>query len=256
MSKKKAVLVTGAVASIGLEIAEKFLREGCTVFITSEDTNLAEKKAAELADKYSIDCFGLKYNPLQAKCECDIMFSMIADRGYIIDKLVCAHDALGMGQDTLEVALEEWENVVLANVMGSYIPARVMTKELIKAGYTGGEVVFLGSSLDTSAVPGRSAYVASKGAISSMTRSLALEFAKHHIRVNCVVVGPVKTERWEPLSEEKVSSIEKLIPLGEVVSMDQIANVVWFFASSSSCGVTGAALVVDGGLDCVIPGAY
>ena len=256
MEKKKAVLVTGAFAGIGLGIAEKFLKEGCTVFITSDDLNLAEKKAAELKEKFGVECIGIKYNPLHAKVECNNMFTAIAEMGYLIDKLVCAHDALGTGQDTLQVAVEDWENVVLANVMGSYIPARVMTKELVAAGCTGGDVVFIGSSVDTSAVPGRSAYVASKGAISSMTRALALDFAKHHIKVNCVVAGPVKTERWDLLSEEKAKSIETLIPLGKVVSTEQVANAVWFFASSGSSGVTGASLVVDGGLDCVIPGAF
>ena len=256
MEKKKAVLVTGAVRNTGLAIAEKFLAEGCTVFITSRDKDSATNKAAELKGKYGVECFGLQYEPSDAKNVCETMFSEISEKGYIIDKLVCAHADSGLNQDTLQVELEEWEKVILTNVMGSYIPARYMVKNLIASRYHDGTVVFLGSIVGSTAIPGRSSYVASKGALTSMTKALAVDFANYGVRVNCVAAGPIRTERWDVLSEEAAQNIGGIIPIGGPVSGMQIANTVWFLSSDVSSGITGSSIAVDGGLESVIPGAY
>lgn len=255
MEKKKAVLVSGAVRNTGLSVAEKFLSCGCTVFITSRNEKAAAEKAARLKAEYSSDCFGLKFDPLRAKEECEGLFSEISDMGYIIDTLVCAHADPGFGQDTLTVELADWENVILTNVMGYYMPVRCMAKALIEEN-CGGAVVFIGSTAGSEAVPGRSAYVASKGAEASMTKALALDLARYGIRVNCVVPGPIRTDRWNDLSAENSRSLEKLIPMGAATDPKQIAEAVWFLSSEAASGITGASLAVDGGLECVVPGAY
>lgn len=256
MEKKQAVLITGGVKNTGLAAAERFLADGRTVFITSRRKETAEKKAAELRAEYNADCYGLEFDPLRAKTECGQLFAEIADRGYRVDTLVCAHADPGFGQDTLTVDLSDWENVILTNVMGYYMPVRCMAAELKKENRRGGSVVLIGSTVGEEAVPRRSAYVASKGAEASMTKALALDLAGYGIRVNCVVAGPIRTERWEELSAEDAQNREKNIPLGAAIDPKQVAEAVWFLSSPAASGITGASLTVDGGLECVVPGAY
>ena len=255
MEKNSAVLITGAIKNSGLSVAEKFLSSGRTVFITGRNGKLATKKAEELKTKYNSECFGLRFDPLQAKETCEDLFSIIADMGYIIDTLVCVHADPGFDQNTLTVRLDEWENVILTNVMGYYMPARCMAKVLADAKRTG-SVVFISSTVAAEAIPGRSAYVASKGAETAMTKALALDLAGYGIRVNCVVPGPVHTDRWDVLADEDKQCREKIIPLGTATFPDQIAEAVWFLSSAAASGITGASLTVDGGLECVVPGAY
>ena len=254
MSERKCVLVTGAVRNSGLGIAKKFLQEGWTVFITSRNADDARKKADELTEKYGVPCYGLGYSPLHAKEECEGLFAQVAERGYVLDCVVCNAADLGLNQDALTVDLQDWENVLLTNVMGYYVPARLAAREMIRAGKKG-SIVFIGSINYRNAIPKRSAYVASKGAILSMTKGLALDFAPHGIRVNCVMPGPIWTSRYDA-DPVKAARKAEVVPLGRVSTTAEIGSSVYFFATEQSGNATGSGLIIDGGLDSVVSGAY
>lgn len=254
---KKSVLVTGGVRNTGLGIAEKFLQEGWTVFLTSRSAADAEKKAAELAEKYGQECYGLGYDPLNAKQESEALFEKIAQKGYVLDSLVCNAADLGRWQNPLNVDLDAWENVLLTNVMGYFVPARIAAREMIAAGKAKtGTIVFIGSINCRDALPERSAYCASKGAIRSMTKALALDFAPYGIRVNCVMPGPIWTTRYDEMDPQEAARREKLIPLGKASTAAQIAGGVYFFATEASGNATGSGLVMDGGMDSMVAGGY
>ena len=255
MKKTKALLVIGGVSGIGLAVAKKFLQEQTPVIITSTDYDLANKRAQELTTKYNTTCIGVKYQPLSAKQECADMFATILDKGYVVDKLLCAEELTLANQDSITVDLYEWEKIIKANVTGAFIPTRLMTKQLAKQGESG-SIVLLGSTLDNSAVPNKSAYISSKGGVSSMTRALAIDYSKHNVRVNCVSVGAMQNQNFNNLDSLEQQRIKGLMPLGNLVSEQQVANAVWFLLSNLSSGITGSNLVVDGGLDCRITGAF
>lgn len=256
MNTNKSILVTGATTNSGLAIAEKFLSKGWTVFITSRDSEKAGRKAAELQEKYAVPCFGYGFNPLNAKNETEQLFKRISAEGYTLDSIVCNAANLGLNQDALTVDLQDWEDVILTNIMGYFVPARYAAKAMVEAGKSEtGTIVFIGSINYRDAIPGRSAYVATKGAIRSMTKALALDFAPYGIRVNCVMPGPIWTTRYDE-NPEKGARKASAVPLKRVSTTSEIANVVWFFATEQSGNATGAGLIIDGGLDCIVNGAY
>lgn len=254
MKNNKCVLITGAVRNTGLAAAKKFLSEGWTVFITSRDGEEALKKANELSAEYGQNCFGLAYSPRNAKEEIESVFEEIHSKGFTVNSVVCTAADLGLAQDSLNVDVDAWEDVLLTNITGYFAPARTAAREMIKAGCAkDGSIVFIGSINFRDAIPGRSAYVASKGAIYSMTKALAIDFAPYGIRVNCVMPGPIWTSRYDA-DPAKAAKKAKPIPLGRVSRTEDIAESIYFFASEKSGNATGSGLIVDGGIDSISAG--
>lgn len=258
MKDMRSVLVTGAVRNTGLAVAEKFLQEGWTTFITSRNEEEAEKKAKELSAKYGAECFGLGFNPLNAAEEGETLFEKIKEKDYVIDTLVCTAADLGRWQNPLTVDVQAWQNTLVTNVVGYFVPARIMAREAIAAGKSkAATIVFIGSINCQDALPDRSAYVASKGAIQSMTKALALDFASYGIRINCIMPGAIWTTRYETeYSAEEAAKRAAIIPLNTITTPAQVAGGVYFFATESSGTCTGASLIMDGGITSIVPGAY
>lgn len=253
---KKSVLISGGVVNTGLAIAKRFLKEGWTVFITGRPGDNAGEVAAKLSQEYSGECYGLDFTPLYAKNEAKTLIDTIGKIGYCPEVFVGNAANLGLDQNALSCDVEDWEEVLLTNVMGYFVPARELARALIKEGKSKvGSIVFLGSVNAQTTIPNRSAYTASKGAILSMTKGLALDFAPYGIRVNCVMPGPIWSSRYDanPEMAEKKSAA---LPLGRVATTDEIASCVYFFATEASGNATGSSLVVDGGLTSIVNGAY
>ena len=258
MKENRSVLVTGGVRNTGLAVAEKFLSEGWTVFITSRNAADAEEKAAELSEKYGRECYGLGYDPLKAAEEGEQLFEKIKEKDYVIDSLVCTAADLGRWQNPLTVDVQAWQDTLLTNVVGYFVPARIAAREAIAAGKSKTTtMVFIGSINCQDALPDRSAYVASKGAIRSMTKALALDFAPYGIRVNCLMPGAIWTTRYDnEYSPEEAVKRAKVIPLNTITTTAQVAGGVYFYATEASGTCTGSSLIMDGGIDSIVPGAY
>ena len=254
MENAKCALITGAVKNTGLAAAEKFLQEGWTVIITSRSAEEAQVRAAELSEKYSLPCYGFRYTPLTAEESCGELFSQIDALGLVPDAVVCCAADLGLAQNALTVDIGTWTNVLTTNVVGYFAPARAAALRMIEAKKPG-TVVFIGSINYRDAIPNRSAYVASKGAIRSMTKGLALDFAPHGIRVNCIMPGPIWTTRYDA-DPEKAARKASVVPLGRVSKASEIASAIYFFSTDASGNATGSGLVIDGGLDSIVSGGY
>ena len=253
MENRKCILITGAVRNTGLAIAKRFLSEGWAVFITSRNTIDAKKKAEELSRTYLSPCFGLGYSPLKDKNEIGELFKTIAEKGYIIDSLVCAAAALGLSQNSLNCDPEEWENVFFTNMTGYFSIAQFAAKEMIRSGKAKtGTIVLIDSINYRNAIPARSAYIASKGGILSLSKALAVDLAPYGIRVNCVIPGPIWTTRYDS-DPQKAAKKAKPIPLGRVSTGDEIAEAVFFLSTEKSGNMTGDGMIIDGGLDCIRP---
>ena len=157
--------------------------------------------------------------------------------------------------DPLKVEAEAWINTLNTNVVGYFLPAREAARQMVRCGKQG-TVIFIGSINYKDALPDRSAYVASKGAIRSMTKALAIDFAKYGIRVNCIAPGPIWTNRYEEMDPAEAEQRRKLVPLQTISTPENIGNIAYFLATETSQNMTGSVVVVDGGMDCLIAGGY
>lgn len=254
----KSVLITGAVRNSGLGIARKFLQEGWQTVITSRNEEDAKRVAAELQSEFGVPCFGFGFSPLDAITDTEFLFQKIENAGIKLDCLVCNAADLGRWMDPLTVDPIEWQNVLTTNVVGYFMPARAAVKQMLKTGKAkGATIVFVGSINYKDALPERSGYVASKGAIASMTKALALDFAQYGVRVNCLAPGAIWTTRYESEFDEKeVESRRSKIPLKDFSTKETMGNNAYFLATEASYPMTGSVMIVDGGSDAIMSGCF
>ena len=244
---KKSVLITGGSGSIGIAVCSKFLAEKWTVFLADVDLPVISEISHTLGKNSSENCTPVEYNPCNAKETICKAFGDISKAGYSLDVLVCAHCTMGEKIPATKLHLDKWEELLQKNVFGCYLPARYAAKAMIADGKPG-HIIFIGDTCYKRAIPGQCAYTSSMGALRSLTRGLAIDFASHGISVNCIMAGP--------LSKPSIGSQTCSIPTGLPSTPEQIANAVWFLTSQENNNMTGSAITIDGGLDCLIPGVY
>ena len=253
----KSVLIIGGERNSGLGIARKFLSEGWTTVITSRAEDKIKTLAAKLAKEFSTPCYGFGYSPLDAITDTDVLFAEIEKEKIELDAVVCVAADLGRWMDPLTVDAEAWANVLHTNVLGYFVPAREAVKQMIRTGRAkGATIVFVSSINYITALPERSAYIASKGAICSMTKALAIDFGKYGIRVNCLAPGAIITDRYDGLSEEEYERRRSAIPFGEFSTKETMGENAYFLASSASAPMSGSVIIVDGGMSSIVNGAY
>ena len=112
-----------------------------------------------------------------------------------------------------------------------------------------GAIVFIGSNTSYRAIPNRAAYGASKGGINGMSKALAVDLGPYGIRSNVVLPGTIKTARWVEMGSKQIVN-GTLTPIGDISDFEDIANAAWFLGSSESKNITGAEIIVDGGMSC------
>lgn len=240
----QSVLVTGATANTGRAIAEKFAKEGYDVFVCSRSGEKAVAVAKELQDTYGIFAKGYETKIFD---ENDVIriFDDIRSMGYLLDCLVLCAANLGIRQEFFAVSVTAFMEVVNTNVGWNFMLARQAAMQMKEKG--GGSIVFINSNTAYRAIPDRVAYSASKAGALGMMRAMALDLGKYHIRVNAVLPGMIKTDRWENNYNNCRQALSNYTPLQDIADFEDIANAAWYFGSELSKNATGAELTVDGG---------
>ena len=218
----KRVLVTGAGSGIGAAVARLLAAEGGTVVaadLTGTDVRLDVRDEAQVA-------------------------RVVRD----VDVLV---NVAGVGSTTTapETPLDVWEEVFAVNARGTFLCCKHAIPAMIERG--GGSIVNIASVAAIVGLKNRAAYCASKGAVISLTRALAVDHVGDGIRVNAVCPGTVDTPWVRRLVEDAGESLEALTarqPLGRLGTADEVAEAVAYLASDGAGFVTGSVLVIDGGL--------
>ena len=246
----KVVLVTGGNRNTGLDLVEKFAREGAKVFMCGSSEASTAKGAAELKAR------GLEGITSQTCNIADLgqvtaLFNTIEREAGRIDILVnnAANQGLGHG-GPLEMDPAKFHEVFNVNVIGGFQVTQMACNRFFMKQESRGAVVFLSSNTAMRAIRHRTAYCSSKGAINSMVRALALDLAPLGIRVNCCAPGYIYTERWDVLDPAKAARRRLNCPLRKEASGMDIANVVAFLASSDSANMTGEIVTCDAGCSC------
>lgn len=247
---RKTALVTGACVNTGVAIVEKFASEGWNVVFTGrseERVRRAEKAYREKFSNVTVDGFVL--NALLDDKTVDTgggaaLFRALDERGVFVDCLVLNAADQGLQMKIFENPVEDFQRVLNTNVTWNYCLCEQAAARMKERG--GGSVVFVNSNTAYRAIPDRIAYEASKGGQLGMMRGLAFDLGKYGIRVNAVLPGMIKTDRWEKNPEFYKNVPSRFTPLGDVAVGADIADAVWYFAAYAR-NTTGAELVVDGG---------
>ena len=254
--KDKVVLVTGGNRNTGLWIVKKFVDEGARVFMCGS----SEASTAAGVEKLK----GLGVENVVARA-CDVgdrtqvaaLMDTIEREAGTLDILVnnAADQGLGLG-GPLEMDPDAILKVMGTNVRGGFQVTQAacnrffMKKPYEVGGPYRGTVVFLSSNTAMRAIRNRTAYCASKGAINSMVRALALDLSPLGVRVNACAPGYIYTERWDALDETVRARRRQNCPLRREAKGADIANVVAFLASEESGNMAGEIVTCDAGCSC------
>ena len=136
-------------------------------------------------------------------------------------------------------------SVINTNIGWNFMLSRAAAKQMMELGE--GSIVLVNSNTAYRAIPDRISYSASKSGALGMMRALAFDLGKYKIRVNAVLPGMIKTDRWENNYNDCKNALSNYTPLGDIADFEDIANAVYYFGSDASKNTTGAELTVDGG---------
>lgn len=237
---RKVALVTGASRGIGRAIATRLAGDGFDVAITySSDADGAGETVK------AIEAAGGKAFALQADVRdvaaVDSAFEQVAEQLGPVAALV---NNAGVRRDGLAVRLsdEQWTETIDANLTGAFNCSRAALRQMMRE--RRGRIVMVSSVSGMHGNPGQSAYGASKAGLIGLARTLAKEYARKKITVNCVAPGPVETAMTEGLVEKIVADV----PAGRAGTPEEVAAAVSFLVSDEAGYVTGVVLPVDGGM--------
>lgn len=234
----KTALVTGGNSGIGLAIAQRFAQEGAHVFITG-------RREAQLAEAVSLIGGNVEAiaGDITNTHDRTRLFDTIHARAGRLDILVYSS---GVSEPA---SLEESTEEHIDHAFGLNVRAMVLTvQRAIGLMGEGGTIVLLGSIAGSMAVPGYGTYAASKAAVRSYARTWTSELAPRGIRVNTLSPGPTDTPMFSQASDDVRQTLSAQIPVKRLGNPDEIAAAALFLASNDSSYVSGAELVIDGGM--------
>ena len=241
----KVAVITGAGGGIGREAAVLFSEEGASVCVADVSAEAGEAAASACREAFFQEVDVVDPESVEAMYEATVERYGGIDVLYNNAGIMPADDA-----SVLETDPEAWDRVLAVNAKGVYLCCRHGIPRLLERG--GGSVINVASFVAlVGAATSQIAYTASKGAVLSLTRELAVEFARRGVRVNALCPGPVETPLLTRLFEGDPAAYERRrvhLPMGRLATAREIALGALFLASDESSYVTGATFLVDGGL--------
>jgi len=238
----KVALVTGSSRGIGKTIACELANEGCTVIVHGSKDSEALHSSFENVKKSSGDSIMLTAE-LSKPAEIDEMFSQIKKAFDGLDILV-NNAATQNPSPVLELEQEDWDRVLSVNLRAPFLCAQ-RAGAMMRTNKAGGKIINISSVHAYDARRNYAHYSAAKGALETLTKSLALELAEFNIQVNSIVAGAIATELTPTDRQEKFLIS---IPAGRIGTTEEIAHLVTFLSSNRCDYMTGASITVDGGL--------
>ncbi|MCS7024582.1 MAG: SDR family oxidoreductase [Bryobacteraceae bacterium] len=236
---EKVVVVTGGGSGIGRACAERCAASGAWVWVL----DLKAAAAKETADRIQAQGGRAEFQAVDVSCSLSVeqAFENIPRvDGLVTSAGVAERNPLGEQEEA------GWDRVMNVNLKGVYLVSKAALARMRQ----GGSIVHISSAVALIGHRNRAAYSATKGAILSLTRNMALDYAPRGIRVNCVCPGFVHTALTAAIFKDpaRAERIRALHPLGRLGEPEEIAKAVCFLLSDDASFITGAALAVDGGL--------
>ena len=238
--KDKNIIVTGATGGIGNSIIKKLSEAGANILASGTRIEKLEELKKNL-EKIKILKFDISQND---KIE-EFIENATKELGGSLD---CIVNNAGITQDNLAIrmSLEEWQKVIDINLTSTFLMSKFAIKKMLKN--KSGKIVNITSIVGHTGNLGQANYTASKAGIIAMSKSLAIEYAKKNINVNCISPGFIKTAMTDKIDEKFKEVIISKIPSARLGEPDDIANVVLFLSSNQSNYINGETIHVNGGM--------
>jgi len=250
--RDRTILVTGGGAGIGKAAVLLAAQQGARVAVVDvdlESANATAEQATELGASRT----------LPVRCDVSVETDVEAAMAACVNELgtpygVFANAGIDRAGLVHELTAEQWTGLIAINLTGIFLTCKHALRAMLTAG-TGGSIVCTSSpaSFVAFAAGGASAYSASKGGVSALVRCMALDYARHGIRVNGIVPGPTHTQlMWVNVPEPERPAMQRVIdsevPIGRMASPEEIAQSAIWLMSDAASYVTGSHLVCDGGV--------
>ena len=237
---KKNIIVTGATGGIGNSIIKKLYDAGANILATGTK----DEKLQELKKKFQ-NIQTLRFDISQI----ENLENFIEDATKKLGgKLDCVINNAGITQDNLAIrmSIEEWKKVIDINLTSTFLISRYAIKKMLKN--KKGKIINITSVVGHTGNLGQTNYTASKAGIVALSKSLAIEYAKKNININCISPGFIKTAMTDKIDEKFREVIISKIPSARLGEPEDVANAVIFLASSHSDYINGETLHVNGGM--------
>ncbi len=237
--KSKKVLITGATGGIGYSLVEKFYNFQSVVIATGTNeeklTNLKKKFPNIFIEKFKLN-------------EHDKIEEFVERVEKKIDGLDILVNNAGITLDNLSIRLteENWKKVLDINLTSSFLMCKHVIKKMLRKKY--GKIINITSIVGHTGNLGQANYAASKAGIVAFSKSLAIEYAKKNININCVSPGFIKTEMTDKISEDFKKILISKIPSGDLGTGEDVSNCVAFLASDEAKYINGETIHVNGGM--------
>ena len=238
--KNTNIIITGATGGIGKSIVEKLYNLNANIIATGtnlEKLNIIKSRFNNVSTiKFDIS----NHDKLDQLIEdCDKIFE---------NKIDILINNAGITKDNLSLRMknDEWNKVINLNLTSSFLLSKNAIKKMLKN--KSGKIINITSVVGHTGNFGQANYAASKAGLVGMSKSLALEYGKKNIKVNCVSPGLIKSEMTDKISESFIKSLKDKIPLERFGIPDDVANVVVFLCSGMSDYITGETIHVNGGM--------
>ncbi|MEZ5656419.1 MAG: SDR family NAD(P)-dependent oxidoreductase [Sphingobium sp.] len=245
----KVALVTGAASAggLGFATARIMARQGASVFLTDLDGDAATARAAELRDEGYV-AQAAQHDVTDEEAWNQIVTELIATFGKL--DIVVNNTGIAVLRAMSDMTKADWDKQIAVNLDSVYLGTQAAVDQMRRQG-TGGSIINMSSVAGLVGVPGTAAYAASKGGVRLFSKTVALETARENIRVNTIHPGMIWTDMQKVAiadNKEVFDQIVTAIPMGKMGDPDDIGAMAAFLASDDAKYVTGAELVVDGGM--------
>jgi 3-oxoacyl-[acyl-carrier protein] reductase len=236
----KNIIVTGASGGIGSAIVEKLYENGVNILATGTRIEKLEELKVRF-NKIKI----LKFDISQHEKIEEFINNATEELGGSLD---CVVNNAGIAKDnlTIRMSLEEWTKVIDLNLTSTFLMCKYSLKKMLKN--KSGKIINITSVVGHTGNAGQANYTASKAGIVAMSKSLAIEYAKKNINVNCISPGFISTAMTDQINEKHKEAIVSKIPSNRLGKPEDIANAVIFLSSDQSDYINGETIHVNGGM--------